>query len=312
MNALKDRVCVITGAGRGIGREHALLFAAEGAKVVVNDLGGQSDGTGTDSAPAQHVVDEIVAKGGQAVANYDDVADWNGAKNLVSQAIEAFGDLHVLVNNAGILRDRMLVNMSDLEWDSIMRVHLRGHFCPTRWAAAYWRDQSKQGSEVKRSVINTSSTSGLFGNIGQANYGAAKTGIATFTIIANAELAKYGVRVNSVAPAAATRLTRGEEVTEDADAAWDPFSPSNISPFVGYLATTDCPISGRNFFVQGGGVFLFQPFVIVDGIEKNAKWSIDELKEAAPKFQEVRFAAGHPLGDRVFATHETGINPRGR
>ena len=191
----------------GIGREHALLFAREGAKVVVNDLGGNPDGTGADTAPAQQVVDEITAAGGEAVANYDDVADWDGAQRLINQAVETFGDLHVLVNNAGILRDRMLANMSDEEWDAIMRVHLRGHFCPTRWAAAYWRDQSKAGIEVRRAVVNTSSTSGLFGNHGQTNYGAAKTGIATFSIIADAELARYGVRVNAIAPAAATRLT---------------------------------------------------------------------------------------------------------
>ena len=207
MNTLADRVAIITGAGRGIGREHALLFAREGAKVVVNDLGGTAEGTGTDQAPAQQVVDEIVAAGGQAVANYDDIADWDGAQRLIQQAIDAFGDLHVLVNNAGILRDRMLVNMSVEEWDAVVRVHLRGHFCPTRWAAAYWRDQSKAGAEVPRAIVNTSSTSGLFGNQGQTNYGAAKTAIATFSIIADAELGRYGVRVNAIAPAAATRLT---------------------------------------------------------------------------------------------------------
>src|ERR1700722_8189464 len=174
MGALEGRVAIITGAGRGLGREHALLFASEGAKVVVNDLGGNPDGTGADTSPAQQVVDEIKAAGGEAVANYDDVSDWDGAKRLVDQAVSTFGGLHVLVNNAGILRDRMLANMSIEEWDAIMRVHLRGHFCPTRWAAAYWRDQSKAGIPVQGSVINTSSTSGLFGNIGQTNYGAAK------------------------------------------------------------------------------------------------------------------------------------------
>src|SRR4051794_12967705 len=172
MGILDGRVTVITGAGNGLGREHALLFASEGAQVVVNDLGGNPDGTGADASPAQKVVDEITAAGGVAVANHDDVSDWEGAQRLVSQAVDTFGDLHVLVNNAGILRDRMLVNMSDQEWDAIMKVHLRGHFAPLRWAAAYWRDQSKAGSDAKRSVINTSSTSGLFGNIGQTNYGA--------------------------------------------------------------------------------------------------------------------------------------------
>src|SRR3978361_1558666 len=171
-NTLQDRVAIITGAGRGIGREHALLFAREGARVVVNDLGGNPDGTGADASPAQQVVDEIKAAGGEAVANYDDIADFEGAHRLVDQAVEKFGDLHILVNNAGILRDRMLANMSEDEWDSIMRARLRGHFCTTRWAAAYWRDQSKAGHEGSRSVINTSSMSGLFGNVGQTNYGA--------------------------------------------------------------------------------------------------------------------------------------------
>jgi NAD(P)-dependent dehydrogenase (short-subunit alcohol dehydrogenase family) len=205
MGELEGRVAVITGAGRGIGREHALLFAAEGARVVVNDLGGDPDGTGADTSPAQLVVNEITGAGGSAVANYDDVSDWDGAKRLVDQAVDAFGDLHVLVNNAGILRDRMLVNMSVEEWDAVMRVHLRGHFCPTRWAATYWREQSKAGHEGRRSVINTSSASGLFGNPGQTNYGAAKIGIATFSMIADQELARYGVRVNAIAPVAATR-----------------------------------------------------------------------------------------------------------
>ena len=189
MNTLKDRVAIITGAGRGIGREHALLFAAEGAKVVVNDLGGAPDGSGSDTTPAQQVAAEIVAAGGQAVANGDDISTWEGAERLVNQAIETFGDLHVLINNAGILRDRMLVNMSIEEWDSIMKVHLRGHFCPTRMAAAYWRDQSKAGKEVKAAVVNTSSTSGLLGNPGQANYGAAKAGLAAFTASAMLSIA---------------------------------------------------------------------------------------------------------------------------
>ena len=209
MRELEGRVAIVTGAGRGIGREHALLFAAEGAKVVVNDLGGSTDGAGADTSPAQQVVDEIVAAGGSAIANFDDVADWDGARSMVEQAVDTFGDLHVLVNNAGILRDRMLVNMSAEEWDAVIRVHLRGHFCPTRWASAYWREQSKSGREGKRSVINTSSASGLFGNSGQTNYGAAKIGIATFSMIADGELRRYGVRVNAIAPAAATRLTSG-------------------------------------------------------------------------------------------------------
>jgi NAD(P)-dependent dehydrogenase (short-subunit alcohol dehydrogenase family) len=299
-NTLQDRVAIITGAGRGIGREHALLFASEGAKVVVNDLGGNPDGTGADASPAQQVVDEIKAAGGEAVANYDDIADFEGAHRLVDQAVDTFGDLHILVNNAGILRDRMLANMSEDEWDSIMRVHLRGHFCTTRWAATYWRDQSKAGNEAPRSVINTSSTSGLFGNVGQTNYGAAKTGLATFSIIANQELGRYGVRVNAIAPAAATRLTAmvGADTSEHTE--WTPMDPDNVSPFVAYLATADCPINGRVFFVMGGEIHLFQPFVIVDGISKDGKWTIEELQEQGARFQDFKFDYGHAMGNMLF------------
>jgi NAD(P)-dependent dehydrogenase (short-subunit alcohol dehydrogenase family) len=295
VDTLAGRVAIITGAGRGIGREHALLFAKEGAKVVVNDLGGDPDGTGANRAPAQQVVDEIIAAGGEAVANYDDVADWEGAQRLINQAVDTFGDLHVLVNNAGILRDRMLANMSEGEWDSIMRVHLRGHFCPTRWAAAYWRDQAKAGVTIPRAVVNTSSTSGLIGNVGQTNYGAAKTGIATFSMIADEELSRYGVRVNAIAPAAATRLTATVGVEEQPDDQWTPMDPSNISPFVAYLSTESCPIHGRVFLVFGGEVFLFKPFSVVDQISKSGTWTVEELQEQAAKFQDVDFALVDPF-----------------
>ncbi len=281
MNALKNRVAIITGAGRGIGREHALLFAAEGARVVVNDLGGKPDGTGADASPAQQVVDEIVAAGGEAVANHDDVTSWNGAKRLVDTAVEAFGDLHVLVNNAGILRDRMLANMSEEEWDAVVHVHLKGHFCPLRHVAAYWREQAKAGHQAPRSVVNTSSTSGLFGNAGQANYGAAKMGIGALTIIAAGELVCYGVRVNAIAPAALTRLTAGLVADPDgADAG--AMDPANVSPFVAYLATEGCPINGRVFFVMGGQVHLFQPWAIIDKIERTAggRWRRSNVRPA--------------------------------
>jgi NAD(P)-dependent dehydrogenase (short-subunit alcohol dehydrogenase family) len=263
MGALDGRVAIITGAGRGIGREHALLFAAEGAKVVVNDLGGAMDGTGDDRTPAEQVVDEIKGMGGEAVANADNVADWEGAQRLVNSAVEAFGDLHVLVNNAGILRDRVLVNMTEEEWDAVIHVHLKGHFAPTRWAAAYWREQKKAGKEVRASVINTSSTSGLLGNPGQANYGAAKAGIGAFTVITAMELDRYGVRVNAIAPAARTRLTEatpglGDVVkAPDEAGAFDVWDPANISPLVGYLAAESCNLTGKVFFVQGGKVQLF-------------------------------------------------------
>jgi NAD(P)-dependent dehydrogenase (short-subunit alcohol dehydrogenase family) len=306
VDTLAGRVAIITGAGRGIGREHALLFAQEGAKVVVNDLGGSPDGIGEDRAPAQLVVDEITAAGGQAVANFDDVADWEGAERLVSQAIEAFGDLHVLINNAGILRDRMLTNMSEEEWDAIMRVHLRGHFCPTRFAAAYWRDQSKAGINIPRAVVNTSSTSGLFGNRGQTNYGAAKTGIATFSIIADAELARYGVRVNCIAPAAATRLTatvpRDQPQEVPPEDVWSPMHPKNMAPFVAYLSTESCPIHGRVFFVHAGNIHLFKPFSIVDHISKEGDfWTVEELQKEAPRLQEVELDIGHPMAAALLA-----------
>jgi NAD(P)-dependent dehydrogenase (short-subunit alcohol dehydrogenase family) len=295
MGELEGRVAVVTGAGRGIGREHALLFAAEGARVVVNDLGGDPDGTGADTSPAQLVVDEITGAGGSAVANYDDVADWEGARRLIEQAVETFGDLHILVNNAGILRDRMLVNMSVEEWDAVIRVHLRGHFCPTRWAASHWREQSTAGREGRRAVINTSSASGLFGNPGQTNYGAAKIGIATFTMIADKELSRYGVRVNAIAPAAATRLTA--PLTPDGrppTGEWSPNDPANVAPFVAYLATEDCPIHGRIFLVSGGRVHLFQPFAIIDTVEKDGRWSVGELREEAARFAEVPFDLHNP------------------
>src|SRR3982750_1768233 len=279
MGALDGRVAIITGAGRGIGREHALLFAQEGAKIVVNDLGGAIDGSGDDRTPAQQVVDEIKAMGGEAVANADNVADWEGGQRLIQTAVETFGDLHVLVNNAGILRDRVLVNMTEEEWDAVIHVHLKGHFVPTRWAAAYWREQTKAGKQVSASVINTSSTSGLLGNPGQTNYGAAKSGIATFSVIAAQELSRYGVRVNGIAPAARTRLTEatpglGDIVKAPEDAGkFDVWDPANISPLVAYLATADAPETGKMFFVQGGQVRLFQNWTMTETIEQQERWT---------------------------------------
>jgi NAD(P)-dependent dehydrogenase (short-subunit alcohol dehydrogenase family) len=284
MGALDGRIAIITGAGRGIGREHALLFASEGASVVVNDLGGAVDGSGDDRSPAQQVVDEITAAGGRAVANTDDICDWDGGKRLIDTAVESFGDLHVLVNNAGILRDRVLVNMSEEDWDSVIHVHLKGHFVPTRHAAAYWREQTKAGKEVKASVINTSSTSGLLGNPGQSNYGAAKAGIAAFTTIAADELVRYGVRVNAIAPAARTRMTEqtpglSDIVRAPADASvFDSWDPANVSPLVAYLATEGCPATGRVYFVQGGQIRLFQPWTMTDTLEKGDRWTVAELQ----------------------------------
>jgi len=288
MGALDGRVAIITGAGRGIGREHALLFAAEGAKVVVNDLGGAVDGSGDDRTPAEQVVDEIRAMGAEAIANDDNVADWEGGRRLVASTVEAFGDLDVLVNNAGILRDKMLVNMTPEEWDSVIHVHLKGHFVPTRHAAAYWREKVKDGREVRAAVVNTSSTSGLLGNPGQTNYGAAKAGIAAFTVIAAQELGRYGVRVNAIAPAARTRMTEQTPGLEDIvkapvdPASFDVWNPANISPLVAYLSTESCPLTGKVLFVQGGVVRLFQPWTMTETLQKNDRWTVAELAERLP------------------------------
>jgi NAD(P)-dependent dehydrogenase (short-subunit alcohol dehydrogenase family) len=296
MGALEGRVAIITGAGRGIGREHALLYAAEGAKVVVNDLGGAADGTGGDATPAQQVVEEIKAMGGEAVVNGDNVADWEGAQRLVNQAVETFGDLHVLVNNAGILRDRVLVNMTEDEWDAVVTVHLKGHFAPTRWAAAYWREQSKAGKAVDASVIHTSSTSGLFSNPGQTNYGAAKSAIATFSQICAKELSRYGVRSNAIAPAARTRLTLatpglGDVIAAPEDAGtFDTWDPANISPLVAYLGTADCPFSGATFYVQGGMVKVFKSWEMGDGVDGGDRWTVSGLADAMRPLADLPYA----------------------
>lgn len=286
MGALDGRVAIITGAGRGIGREHSLLFAKEGAKVVVNDLGGANDGTGTDATPAQQVVNEIVAMGGQAVANYDNVADWEGAQRMINMAIETFGDLDILVNNAGILRDRVLVNMTEAEWDAVIAVHLKGHFAPTRWAAAYWREQHKAGVDKPRNIVHTSSTSGLFSNPGQSNYGAAKTGIATFSQICAKELSRYNVKSNSIAPAARTRLTLATPGLEERiaapqdDSAFDEWDPANISPLVAYLSSADCAFSGETFFVKGGEVTRVKSWELAETVDSRGYWSMSDLTAA--------------------------------
>ncbi len=284
MGSLDGRVAIITGAGRGIGREHALYFAAEGAKVVVNDLGGANDGTGADLTPAQQVVEEIRALGGEAVVNGDDVANWEGAQRMINQAVETFGDLDILVNNAGILRDRVLVNMTEAEWDAVISVHLKGHFAPSRWAAAYWREQHKAGIVKPRNIVHTSSTSGLFANPGQANYGAAKTGIATFSQIIAKELARYGVTVNAIAPGARTRLTLATpglgDIMKPREGAFDPWDPANISPLVAYLASTACEFTGECFLVQGGSVTMVESWLRGAHVERDSKWTVDELAGA--------------------------------
>jgi NAD(P)-dependent dehydrogenase (short-subunit alcohol dehydrogenase family) len=284
MRTLDGRVAVITGAGRGIGREHALLFAREGAKVVVNDLGGATDGTGGDRSAAQQVVDEISAFGGEAVANTDDVAEWAGAERLIAQAVASFGSLDVLVNNAGVLRDKVLVQMSEQDWDTVIRVHLKGHFAPLHFAAAYWREQSKAGATVRASVINTTSTSGLHANPGQANYGAAKSGIATLTEIAAKELGRYGVRVNAIAPAARTRLIAQTPkvaaiMTAPETGDFDEWDPANISPLVASLATANSTVTGRVFYIAGGLVKLYKSWSIESRVGKDERWSVAELAD---------------------------------
>jgi NAD(P)-dependent dehydrogenase (short-subunit alcohol dehydrogenase family) len=289
VGALAGRVAIITGAGRGLGREHALFMASEGARVVVNDRGVAMDGRGQDSTPAAEVVAEITALGGEAVANDDDVTDWDGGRQLIETALDCFGDLHILVNNAGILRDRALVNMTEEEWDDVISVHLKGHFVPTRHAAAYWRAQAKSGTVVRASVVNTSSTSGLLGNPFQTNYGAAKAGIGAFTIIAAQELGRYGVRVNCVVPAARTRLTSATEglrdiVKEPSDRArFDIWDPANVSPVVGWLATERCPSTGKVFFVQGGEVRLMTPWAMGEGVEGSRRWTVAALDDELGK-----------------------------
>ncbi len=284
MGALEGRVAIITGAGRGIGREHALLFAAEGAKVVINDLGAANDGEGADLSPAEEVAAEIRAAGGEAVANGDNVADWEGAQNLINTAVSTFGDLDILVNNAGILRDRVLVNMTEAEWDSVISVHLKGHFAPTRWAAAYWREQHKAGIAKPRNLVHTSSTSGLFSNPGQSNYGAAKSGIATFSQIVAKELSRYGVVSNCIAPGARTRLTLAtpglDSIMAPKQEGFDEWDPANISPLVAYLSTADCAFTGETFFVQGGVVKRVESWAMAETVEQNEMWTVSDLAAA--------------------------------
>src|ERR687886_919544 len=260
MPSLDGKVAIVTGAGRGIGREHALALARAGAKILVNDLGSSLTGEGADEGPAHDVVREIEALGGEAVANGEDVADFEGGRRLVEQAVERFGRLDILVNNAGILRDRMLVNMEEHEWDAVIDVHLKGHFAPTRHAASHWRERSKEGEDIRARVINTSSPSGVFGNVGQANYGAAKAGIVGFTIIVAQELGRYGVTVNALAPNARTRMTEAAfgEIPPPDDG-FDPADPANNSPIVVALCADEAQdITGQVFFVYGGAVNMLR------------------------------------------------------
>jgi len=278
MPNLAGKVAIVTGAGRGIGRAHALALAEAGAHVIVNDLGAALSGEGHDDTPAQQVAEEIKAAGGEAAANAENVADFDGAERMVKQAIDHFGRLDILVNNAGILRDRMVVNMTEQEWDSVIAVHLKGHFAPTRHAAAYWRERSKAGDEVKGRVINTSSPSGVFGNIGQANYGAAKAGIAGFTIIVAQEVHRYGVTVNCLAPNARTRMTEDTFDMGAPSEGFDPLDPSNMSPLVVALsADTAQNITGQVFHVWGGAINALQGWTAGELFSTDEKWNADKL-----------------------------------
>jgi NAD(P)-dependent dehydrogenase (short-subunit alcohol dehydrogenase family) len=295
MAKLDGKVAIVTGAGRGIGREHAHALAGAGARVVVNDLGVSLAGDAAGDSPAEQVVDEITSAGGEAIADGENVADFDGAKRLVAHAIDAFGRLDILVNNAGILRDRMLVNMEEAEWDAVIQVHLKGHFAPTRHAASYWRDRTKAGEEVRARVINTSSPSGVFGNVGQANYGAAKAGIVGFTVIAAQELGRYGVTVNCLAPNARTRMTEAAfgEIPRPDDG-FDPADPANNSPVVVALAADEAQdITGQVFFVYGGAVNVLRGWEAGELFASDERWDADELLGALrDRFPEGAAPAG--------------------
>ena len=282
----EGRVAIVTGAGRGIGRGHALELARQGAHVVVNDLGSAVDGTGADRGPAQAVVEKIRDTGGTAIANGDDVSTWAGAQAVVASAIEMFGRLDVVVNNAGILRDRMIVNMTEEEWDDVIRVHLKGTFGPTHFAAAYWRERSKSGEAVDARVINTSSTSGLFANPGQANYGTAKSGLVTLSIISAKELGRYGVTVNAIAPGALTRMTEPLSGSGAAPQAggWNERAPENIAPLVTWLASPESAgVTGRVFLVSGGRIAIATGWGRGPGIDRGARWEPTELGDVVQK-----------------------------
>jgi NAD(P)-dependent dehydrogenase (short-subunit alcohol dehydrogenase family) len=285
---LGGEVAVVTGAGRGLGREHALALARHGARVVVNDL---EDSEGS----AESVVADIVEAGGQAVVNHDDISTWQGGEGVVASAIDTFGSLSILVNNAGILRDRAVTNMSEAEWDSVIAVHMKGHFCPTRHAAAYWRDEAKAERLGRAAIVNTTSTSGLFGQYGQTNYASAKAGIATMTMVLQAELGRYGVAVNCIAPAARTRLTSASGHLDAPEEGFDIWDPANVSAAVVYLASPACQLRGRVLFVVGGDVHLMEPWHAVESVSRSQRWDPAELASVANKWAERSLPVLPPL-----------------
>ncbi len=284
------RIAVVTGAGRGIGRGEAIELARQGAKVIVNDLGAESDGSSASTTPATEVVDEIRSFGGLAEVNTGDVSTWAGAQSLVEQAIDTFGGLDIVVNNAGILRDRMIVNMTEDEWDDVIRVHLKSTFATTHFAAGYWRNRSKAGEQNDARIINTSSASGIYGNTGQANYGAAKAGIASFTIIASKELGRYDVTANAIAPAARTRMTTPgtrERMGTFAEGEFDPHHPDNLGPIVAWLASpASRAITGRVFNAHGGHIGVSEGWRAGPSVDIDARWDARELGEIIPRLVE--------------------------
>lgn len=295
----EGRVVIVTGAGRGIGRAHALEFARQGAKVVVNDRGVAADGSGAAEGPASEVVAAIRAAGGQAIANGDDVAEWDGARRLIGTAIETFGRLDVLVNNAGFTRDRMVVGASEEEWDAVIRVHLKGHFAPTRHAASYWRERSKAGERLDARIINTSSGAGLLGSVGQGAYSAAKAGIAALTFVEAAELGRYGVTANAIAPAARTRMTETvfADMMKKPDSGFDAMAPDNVSPLVVWLASADArDVTGRVFEVSGGAISVAEGWREGPKVDRGARWDPREVGPAVRELLERAAVPRKPYG----------------
>ncbi|MFZ0667919.1 MAG: SDR family oxidoreductase [Acidimicrobiales bacterium] len=287
---LENRVAIVTGAGRGIGRAHALELASHGALVVVNDLGVALDGQSESESPAQMVAREITDLGGTAIANIEDVADWDGAHRMIEGAVESFGRLDVLVNNAGIIRDRMLINLDEDDWDGVIRVHLRGTFAPMRFAARHWREKSKSGDHVDARIINTTSSSGIYGNVGQTNYGAAKAGIAALTVISSMELKNYGIKVNAIAPGARTRMTDTPDRRAPSpfalqpDKEFDHGAPENISPLVAWLAGPEsAEVTGKVFNISGGSLSMAEGWHAGESVEQESRFTLEQLDDIVPE-----------------------------
>jgi len=299
MGMLDGKVAIVTGAGRGIGREEALLLAAEGASVIVNDVGAARTGEGADRSPAEQTVEDIRSAGGEAAVNTDDVSSWKGAESLVGQAVESWGKLDILVNNAGILRDKMSFNMDESDWDDVIRVHLKGHFAMSHFAAIHWRNRSKAGEEVSGRIINTASEAGLFGNAGQANYGAAKAGIAAMTIILARELERYGVTVNAISPRARTRMTEDlfGQMAKAEEGKFDAFGPENVAPLVVFLASDEASdVTGQNFVVFGGSVWVVEGWKPAGELKQDSRWTPKELADNKSKLFASRSPGVPPFG----------------